>query len=74
MRLHPRGRGDQQLGFSLLLLGLHALRGRLPSGYDLSPSLYESHTAEQEALRRAGSETPPNNDHPLIVDILSALL
>ena len=73
VRLQQGGRGHQQLGVSLLLLGFHDIRSCILGDDDWAACFHESLSTEPQALRGTGGEVIPNHDNPDVVDLLPAI-
>ena len=73
VRLQQGGRGHQQLGVSLLLLGFHDIWSCILGDDDWTACFHELFSSEPQALRGAGSEVIENHDNPDVVDFLSAI-
>jgi len=73
VRLQQGGRGHQQLGVSLLLLGFHDIRSCILGDYDWTACLHESLSTEPQALRGIGGEVIANHDNSDVVDLLPAI-
>jgi hypothetical protein len=73
VRLQQGGRGHQQLGVSLLLLGFHDIRSCILGDDDWTACFHESLSTEPQALRGTGGEVIPNHDNPDVVDLLPAI-